>query len=79
MTHVWDKSLSLLNQSLKPDLISSFDQAINLIEQANNIYVLGTRPYKTTALYLEHLLNEFNLSIQQLSYDTDAIFDKTKK
>ncbi|MCD8827234.1 MurR/RpiR family transcriptional regulator [Staphylococcus gallinarum] len=79
LTHVWDKSLSLLNQSLKPDLISSFDQAINLIEQANNIYVLGTRPYKTTALYLEHLLNEFNLSIQQLSYDTDAIFDKTKK
>ncbi|MCD8821803.1 MurR/RpiR family transcriptional regulator [Staphylococcus gallinarum] len=79
LTHVWDKSVSLLNQSLKPDLISSFDQAINLIEQANNIYVLGTRPYKTTALYLEHLLNEFNLSIQQLSYDTDAIFDKTKK
>lgn len=79
LTHVWDKSVSLLNQSLKPDLISSFDQAINLIEQANNIYVLGTRPYKTTALYLEHLLNEFNLSIHQLSYDTDSIFDKTKK
>ncbi|MEJ7219497.1 MurR/RpiR family transcriptional regulator [Staphylococcus gallinarum] len=72
LTHVWDKSVSLLNQSLKPDLISSFDQAIN-------IYVLGTRPYRTTALYLEYLLNEFNLSIQQLSYDTDAIFDKTKK
>lgn len=79
LTNVWDKSVDLLNQSLKVDLIENFDFAIQHIEQATSVSILGTRPYKSTALYLEHLLNEFYLNVHQLSGDTDSIFDKVTK
>ncbi|MHC3760155.1 MurR/RpiR family transcriptional regulator [Staphylococcus succinus] len=79
LTNVWNKSVELLNQSLKTELIENFDIAIQYIEQATSISILGTRPYKSTSLYLEHLLNEFYLNVHQLSNDTDSIFDKTTK
>ena len=79
LTDVWDKSVDLLNQSLKPDLIENFVTAVEYIENATSVCILGTRPYRATALYFEHLLNEFYLNIHQLSNDTDAIFDKITK
>lgn len=79
LTNVWDKSVDLLNQSLKTDLITNFDVAVQYIEQATSVSILGTRPYKSTALYLEHLLNEFYLNVHQLSGDTDATLDKITK
>ncbi|WP_204180158.1 MULTISPECIES: MurR/RpiR family transcriptional regulator [unclassified Staphylococcus] len=79
LTDVWDKSVDLLNQSLKPDLIENFATAVEYIENATSVCILGTRPYRATALYFEHLLNEFYLNIHQLSNDTDAIFDKITK
>lgn len=79
LTDVWDKSVDLLNQSLKPDLIENFAEAVEYIENATSVCILGTRPYRATALYFEHLLNEFYLNIHQLSNDTDAVFDKITK
>ncbi|MGF7500894.1 MurR/RpiR family transcriptional regulator [Staphylococcus ureilyticus] len=79
LTDVWNKSVDLLNQSLKPDLIENFVTAVEYIENATSVCILGTRPYRATALYFEHLLNEFYLNIHQLSNDTDAIFDKITK
>lgn len=79
LTDVWDKSVDLLNQSLKPDLIENFATAVEYIENATSVCIFGTRPYRATALYFEHLLNEFYLNIHQLSNDTDAIFDKITK
>ena len=79
LTDVWDKSVDLLNQSLKPDLIENFVTAVEYIENATSVCILGTRPYRATSLYFEHLLNEFYLNIHQLSNDTDAIFDKITK
>ena len=79
LTDVWDKSVDLLNQSLKPDLIENFATAVEYIENATSVCILGTRPYRATALYFEHLLNEFYLNIHQLSNDTDAVFDKITK
>lgn len=79
LTDVWDKSVDLLNQSLKPDLIENFATAVEYIENATSVCILGNRPYRATALYFEHLLNEFYLNIHQLSNDTDAIFDKITK
>src|SRR5699024_6937336 len=67
LTDVWDKSVDLLNQSLKPDLIENFATAVEYIENATSVCILGTRPYRATALYFEHLLNEFYLNIHQLS------------
>lgn len=79
LTSVWDKSVQLLNHSLKDELVSNFNLAIDYIENAASVSILGTRPYKATALYLEQLLNEFYFNIHQLSHDLDAMFDKIIK
>jgi len=41
LTNVWDKSVDLLNQSLKTDLITNFDVAVQYIEQATSVSILG--------------------------------------
>src|SRR5699024_11334175 len=46
------------------------------INQYANIKIIGTRPYKSAALYFEQLLGEFYPHIRQLSNDTETLFDK---
>lgn len=53
-----------------------FEIAIDFIEKSSHINVLGTRPYKATALYFEQLLGEFYSKIRQLGHDTEVIFDR---
>jgi len=76
LVQIWKESVSLLNKSLDNDLIVNFGSAIELIEKSSYINVLGTRPYKATALYFEQLLGEFYPKIRQLSHDTEVVFDR---
>lgn len=76
LVKVWQESVNLLNKTLDNDLIEKFDKAINLMMKASCINLLGTRPYKATALYFEQLLSEFNPKIRQLSHDTETVFDR---
>jgi DNA-binding MurR/RpiR family transcriptional regulator len=76
LMQVWKESVNLLNKSLNSDLIESFDHAIDLIIKSNYINVLGTRPYRATALYFELLLGEFYPRIRQLGHDTEVIYDR---
>lgn len=76
LVQVWKESVNLLNKSLDSSLMENFGQAIDLILKSSYINVLGTRPYKTTALYFEVLLGEFYSKIRQLGYDTEVIFDR---
>lgn len=73
---MWNESVNLLNKSLTKELINNFQKAINLILEAKFINVLGSRPYKSAALYFEQLLGEFYSKIRQLSHDTEVIFDR---
>ncbi|MFB3170808.1 SIS domain-containing protein [Neobacillus sp. 179-C4.2 HS] len=76
LVQVWKESVDLLNKTLDPDLMENFEIVIGLIEKASFINILGTRPYKATALYFEQLLGEFYSRIRQLSHDTEIIYDK---
>ncbi|MFP3125815.1 MurR/RpiR family transcriptional regulator [Ectobacillus funiculus] len=76
LVQVWQESVHLLNKSLDSNLIENFEIAIDFIEKSSYINVLGSRPYKATALYLEQLLGEFYSKIGQLSHDTEVIYDR---
>lgn len=56
--------------------MENFGNAIDLIVKSSYINVLGTRPYKATALYFELLLGEFYPKIRQLGHDTEVIYDR---
>ncbi|WP_251032770.1 MurR/RpiR family transcriptional regulator [Bacillus sp. ISL-7] len=76
LVQVWNESVNLLNKSLDSNLMENFEIAIDFIEKSSHINVLGTRPYKATALYFEQLLGEFYSKIRQLGHDTEVIFDR---
>lgn len=76
LIQVWDESINLLNKSLNPSLMENFSEAVKMIMTSSFINVLGTRPYRATALYFEQVLGEFYAKIRQLSHDTDTVYDK---
>lgn len=76
LVSVRDESMDLLNETFKKKLSNSFEAAVELIYDARSISLLGTRPYKACAVYMEQLLNEFTPNVRQLSNDTETIFDK---
>ncbi|MCR8924479.1 MurR/RpiR family transcriptional regulator (plasmid) [Priestia megaterium] len=76
LVHVWKESVNLLNKSLDADLMENFEIVIDFIQKSSHINILGTRPYKATAVYFETLLGEFYSKIRQLSNDTDVIYDR---
>ena len=55
LTDVWDKSVDLLNQSLKPDLIENFVTAVEYIENATSVCILAPvligRPLYILSIY----------------------------
>src|SRR5699024_9967171 len=65
-----------LNQSLNDELAYNFERAVKHIVKADNVNIIGTRPYKSAALYFEQLLGEFYPHVRQLSNDTETLFDK---
>lgn len=73
---VWNEAIVDLNNSINPQLIMDFTQAIECIINSKRLFVFGARPYKATAIYLELLLNEFYTNIFQLSNDSESMFDK---
>src|SRR5699024_6405624 len=73
---IWKGSIDILEQSLDDELIVHFEKAVDVICQSSQLCLLGTRPYKSLALYLEQMLNEFYPKIKQLSHDTETLFDK---
>jgi DNA-binding MurR/RpiR family transcriptional regulator len=76
LVQVWKESVNLLNKSLDSNLMENFENAIDFIVKSSYINVLGTRPYKATALYFELLLGEFYPRIRQLGHDTEVIYDR---
>jgi DNA-binding MurR/RpiR family transcriptional regulator len=76
LEQVWEESVNLLNKSLDSNLLENFENAIDFILKSSYINVLGTRPYRATALYLELLLGEFYPKIRQLGHDTEVIYDR---
>ncbi|MGE7907719.1 MurR/RpiR family transcriptional regulator [Peribacillus sp. NPDC094092] len=76
LVQVWKESVNLLDKSLDSTLMENFENAVDCIMKSSYINVLGTRPYKATALYFELLLGEFYPKIRQLGHDTEVIYDR---
>ena len=78
--HTLRKSLketeTILNQTVTPSLLNAFELAIQLLLKSKRVSILGLRSSKGLAIYIGHLLEEFYPDVQQLSYDTDFIFDR---
>ncbi|MCM3411835.1 MurR/RpiR family transcriptional regulator [Metabacillus litoralis] len=76
LSNVWQEGVSLLDKSLNPQLVENFKKAMDLISNAERINILGLRPYKAVAIYLELLIEEFHSNTRQLSYDSESMFDR---
>ncbi|MEC1719011.1 MurR/RpiR family transcriptional regulator [Schinkia azotoformans] len=76
LSSVWHEGMHILDQSLNPQLVEGFNQAMELIVNADRINLLGLRPYKAVALYLEVLIEEFHSKTRQLSFDGESMFDR---
>ncbi|SEA91598.1 DNA-binding transcriptional regulator, MurR/RpiR family, contains HTH and SIS domains [Thalassobacillus cyri] len=73
---VWQEVLKVMDNSLNPQLLENFETAIELLENAKTINLLGSRPYRAIAIYTEALIGEFDSRVRQLSHDGDAIIDR---
>ena len=67
--------LTSLNNLCTPANIEAFESAIVQILEANQIFALGMRSSKSMALFFESAVNCFYPKVQQLSFDTDYIYD----
>ncbi|MCJ7992577.1 MurR/RpiR family transcriptional regulator [Priestia sp. OVS21] len=76
LVQVSKESIDLLGKSIDSTLIENFEMAIDLINHASHVNILGSRPYKAMALYFEQLLGEFYSKIRQLSHDTEVLCDR---
>lgn len=79
LTRIWQEVGSLLNQTLTDSLTANFDLAIKLILKADRVNVLGMRSSKGLAIYFGLLLEEFYPKVNQLSYDTEFIYDRASR
>lgn len=73
---IWGEGINTLNKSFSPELLENFQDAIKLLCSSKHIHLLGFRPYKSLALYMEALLNEFEPYASLLTSDADTILDR---
>ncbi|MFJ7727742.1 MurR/RpiR family transcriptional regulator [Neobacillus sp. NPDC097160] len=76
LSTVWQEGVNLLDKSLNPQLVENFSVAMDLIANATRINLLGLRPYKAVAIYLELLIEEFHSKTRQLSNDSESMIDR---
>jgi DNA-binding MurR/RpiR family transcriptional regulator len=76
LSAIFQEGVHLMDKTLNPQLIENFNVAMDLIANAEKINILGLRPYKAIAIYLELLIEEFHSKTRQLSYDSESMFDR---
>lgn len=76
ISSVGQESIAVIEKSINVQLAHKFEQAMDMIEGASKINLLGLRTYRGIAIYMESLLIEFNANVQQLSHDSEAIIDR---
>jgi DNA-binding MurR/RpiR family transcriptional regulator len=72
----WQEILNILDNSLKESLLKEFHKCIHLLLKANTIHILGLRSSLAQAVYFEYLLEGFYPKTNQLSLNSDLVFDR---
>lgn len=73
---VAQENIRLIEESVNIQLVENFDRAMDQIEKASRINIIGYRTYRGVSIYLESLLIEFHANVQQLSHDSESVFDR---
>lgn len=76
LSSVGKEGINVIEQSLTPYIVENFNIAMDLIANAEIINLLGLRPYKAVALYMEMLMGEFYSNTRQLSHDSETMIDR---
>ncbi|MFD1928795.1 MurR/RpiR family transcriptional regulator [Sporosarcina siberiensis] len=76
LSSVGKEAINVIEQSLTPYIVENFNIAMDLIANAEMINLLGLRPYKAVALYMEMLMGEFYSNTRQLSHDSETMIDR---
>lgn len=72
----WQEVLSILDETLSDSLLKEFHKCVSLMLQANTVHILGLRSSLAQAIYLEYLLEGFYPKTNQLSLNSDVVFDR---
>lgn len=73
---VWEEVADLLGRSYTANLQTNFSRSINLIMEASALHILGLRVSRSIADYFHYLLGEFYPRTNQLSFDSEILFDR---
>lgn len=68
--------IRVLEGLCSPSNITQFENAVQLLLKAENIYTLGMRSSKVLALYFEYLVDRFYPRVRQLSDQGEFIYDR---
>lgn len=72
----WQEVMSILDETLKHSLLKEFHRCVSLMLEANTVHILGLRSSIAQAIYLEYLLEGFYPKTNQLSLNSDVVFDR---
>ena len=73
---VWEEVIRLLEMTINESFLANFNKTIQLMKNAKKINILGLRSSKVAANYLSYLLQEFSSKVNQISNDTEFLFDR---
>jgi DNA-binding MurR/RpiR family transcriptional regulator len=76
LEQTWKEIITLLDKSVDQQLISQFENSIDLMINSKMINIIGLRTSKAAAFYFEYMLTEIYPNIRQLSYDSEFIYDR---
>lgn len=76
LSSVGEEGVDLIKSSINAQLVGNLEQAIDILEKAPRINLLGYRTYRGISIYMESLLVEFHPNIQQLGHDSEAMIDR---
>lgn len=67
-----------IQKILDPLIIVEYEKIISILINANKIHVFGARPYRAAAIYFDIIITEFSDKMNQLSYDSETLFDRAQ-
>lgn len=76
VTQVWDEVVNLLGKTMNESFLLNFDKTIDLMIKSSKIHILGLRSSKVAANYLGYLLKEFSSKVNQMSNESDFLYDR---
>ncbi|WP_235886281.1 MurR/RpiR family transcriptional regulator [Paenibacillus cymbidii] len=76
LPQVWQEITDVLGKSFSTTLQDNFNKAVDLLLEASVVNILGLRASRSIADYFHYVLEEFYPKTNQLSFDSEMLFDR---